>query len=630
MLCQSDEVIAIDSSGSDRVLCVAKATWCRYTVSINVDLKLPSVIKYGWWEDEDPIALQMEDDRPRLLIFEGQTTRNRSVRDVLGQLFKIDTFNRMDDAIRALRTHHYGAVLADAGDFLPLERALVGEQASLVLDTIGEGVCVIDADGSCRWSNNQMRSFAPVVFEKVKVICSQARAILAAQINARGSGHHRRSKKFSFQSDNDQYYELIASPVVDQEGQVRQVVAVVWDATSGKRLQQKIDAIDAAGRELTRLDTDEIMKLSPDERLQLLQDKIIRYSRDLMHFDHIAIRLVDKRTNKLEVVIAQGMPREAIDIDLYAHPDGNGISGYVAATGRSYICHDTEKDSRYVLGMDHNKSSLTVPLLLHDKVIGVYNIETNTVGSFNEDDRQFAEIFGRYVALALKVLELLVVERSTTSGQMADSVVQEVAAPLNDIFTDAQTLMEEYIGDDTMRQRLNKIVDNAQTIRSTVREVAAGPRAVLGSGRVRVKAGDRLLDAKRILIADDELNIRRAIADVLGKHGCICTLCKDGYEAINRIEQGAFDMVLSDIKMPHRNGYEIFAATRRQGSDIPVILMTGFGYDPNHSIVRASRDGLSAVLFKPFQVDQLLDVIRKGLGPASMTKPTESSPETDC
>jgi DNA-binding NtrC family response regulator len=47
-----------------------------------------------------------------------------------------------------------------------------------------------------------------------------------------------------------------------------------------------------------------------------------------------------------------------------------------------------------------------------------------------------------------------------------------------------------------------------------------------------------------------------------------------------------------------------------------VILMTGFGYDPNHSIVRASQEGLQAVLFKPFKVDQLLAEVRKALSAA--------------
>ena len=275
---------------------------------------------------------------------------------------------------------------------------------------------------------------------------------------------------------------MIASPVVDDRSTVRQVVVVVWDATSGRRLQQKIDAIDSAGSELVRIEGEAVADLSPDQRLRLLRDKIIRYSKDLMHFDHFAVRLLDKRTNKLDLVIAEGLPTEALEIDLYAQPEGNGISGYVASTGRSYICHDIEKDPRYVLGIEHAHSSLTVPLRLHDQVVGVYNVESNQVGSFNEDDRQFAEIFGRYVGLALNILDLLVVERRTTTGRMANSVVQEMAQPLNDIVTEAQMLIEEYIGDDTMRNRLNKIVDHVGMLRHTLKDVAAGPNTVLGMG----------------------------------------------------------------------------------------------------------------------------------------------------
>jgi len=44
------------------------------------------------------------------------------------------------------------------------------------------------------------------------------------------------------------------------------------------------------------------------------------------------------------------------------------------------------------------------------------------------------------------------------------------------------------------------------------------------------------------------------------------------------------------------------------------VLITGFGYDPDHSIVRASREGLAGVLFKPFAVDQLFEIIHKALG----------------
>jgi CheY-like chemotaxis protein len=562
----------------------------------------------------------MMSGRQRVLILAGNVTREHPVAQVLGERFDVDVFENMDAAMGALRQQTYHAVFADVGDFLPLERGLVGEKSSLVLNTIGEGVCIVDTDGRTSWSNKRMRGFSPEVVDHVRRICLQAMSIFQSQhgpITPDATGALPRSKKFTFQVA-DRYFEMICSPVGGDalvNGRVQQVVAVVWDATSGKRLQSKIDAIDAAGRELARIDSDAVAKLAPSERLKLLQEKIIKFSKDLMHFDHFAIRLLDKRTNKLEVVIAEGLPPEALEIDLYAQPEGNGISGYVGSTGRSYICHDTEKDPRYVIGLRHSKSSLTVPLMLFDEVIGVYNIESEQIGAFNEDDRQFAEIFGRYVAMALNILDLLVVERYTTSGQITDNVVQEMAQPLNDIVTEAQTLMEEYIGDDTMRGRLHKIVDHVELIRHAIRDVAAGPKTVLGSQRVEEGTVDPVLGGRRVLIADDEANIRRTIADILRKHGCVVEACKDGYEACSMLEQQPFDLVISDIKMPYRNGYEIFAAAQRMQEGLPVLLMTGFGYDPHHSIVRASQEGLSSVLFKPFKVDQLLEEVRKALAP---------------
>jgi len=567
------------------------------------------------------------DERPKVLVLDGRVAQVQTAAAALEHDFQVVHVGDMDDALSRLRSGTYYAVLTDVGGFLPLERGLVGEKASLVLNTIGEGVCIVDADGRMAWSNQKARGFSGTVTEKIKTIANQAHAIFTSQIERSQEGHTPKSKKFNFEQD-ERYYEVMASPVVDHTDDatpVQQVVTVVWDTTSGRRLQQKVDAIDASGRELGRIESDLVQKLTPPERLRLLQEKISKYSKDLMHFDHFAIRLLDKKNGKLEVVISEGLPSEALEMDLYNQPEGNGISGYVAATGRSYICHDVEKDPRYITGLQHCKSSLTVPLMLFDKVIGVYNVESESVGAFNEDDRQFAEIFGRYVAMALNILDLLVVERCATSGQVTDNVVQEMAQPLNDIVTEAQSLMEEYIGDDAMRERLNSIVSNVETVRASIRDVAAGPQRVMGAADHQGPI-DPLLEGKRILIADDEANIRETIGDILTKHGCKVEVCKDGYEACNVLEQDRFDLVLSDIKMPYRNGYEIFAAARRIDDHVPVLLMTGFGYDPNHSIVRASQEGLASVLFKPFKVDQLLEEVYKALGtdvPEPASQPAE-------
>ncbi len=569
-------------------------------------------------------------ERPRVMVLAGKVTDTNQVVGALAPYFEIDRFDNVDAAMAALRSGQmYHAVFADVGDFLPLERALVGQQASLVLNTIGEGVCVVDAAGHVVWANNRMRSFPPSVYDRVKETCISARSIFTSQTSPQRPGERPRlrSKKFGLQVGEDRYFEAFVSPVVNETGTVQQVVAVVWDASTGRRLQQKIDAIDAAGRELVRLESESIAKLNVAERLKLLEEKIIRYTSDLMHFDHFNVRLLNKKNNKLELVMSVGLPPEAAEVDLYAHPEGNGISGYVAATGRSYICHDVEKDPRYVLGLDHAKSSLTVPLRLHDKVIGVFNIESQTPGAFTEDDRQFAEIFGRYIAVALNILDLLVVERYTTSGRISDSVARELSGPINDIIVEAQSLVEEYIGNDEMRQRLNNILEQVESIRKIVRDVTAGPSTILGAHDLKIEQRDPALAGRRVLVADDDSNIRKTIADVLSRFGCQVFTAKDGHEAVNVIDSQPLDLIVSDIRMPHRNGYEIFAAARRVSETLPVILMTGFGYDPHHSIVRASQEGLQAVLLKPFKVEQLLGEVRNGLAQSSATPQPEPAPK---
>jgi len=551
----------------------------------------------------------------RLLVLTGPNSRTGPLVEQLRTQYDIVIAQSIEQALEELRHGHFAAVFADSADFLPLDRAMAAQQSGLILDTIGEGICITDHAGTILWANKRLKMWPSDTRDRVCRVCQEAFTTFVAQM---GPIHDRdtplRSRKFSFHIDDTQFFELICSPVLDSARQITQVVAICWDASSGRRLQQKIDAIDHAGRELVRLESESIAKLNVGQRLKLLEEKIIKYCRQLMHFDHFAIRLLDRKTSKLEMVICVGLPSEAAEIELLAMPEGNGISGYVAATGRSYICSDVLKDPRYVTGLSNARSSLTVPLMLHDKTIGIFNIESEQPGSFTEDDRQFAEIFGRYVAVALNILDLLVVERYTTTGQLASDVTTEIAGPLNDIVTDTTLLMDEYIGNQEMRQRLEGIIASVQKIRTSVRQVAEGPTTILGAQSAGNPAIDPELEAKRVLVADDEPNIRQTIADVLTRYGCLVDTAADGAEACALLAtQNRYDLVLSDIKMPHKNGYEIFAAAVKIGHNPPVILMTGFGYDPNHSIVHASAEGLAAVLFKPFKVEQLLGEIRKAI-----------------
>ncbi|MDD3523622.1 MAG: response regulator [Candidatus Cloacimonadaceae bacterium] len=83
----------------------------------------------------------------------------------------------------------------------------------------------------------------------------------------------------------------------------------------------------------------------------------------------------------------------------------------------------------------------------------------------------------------------------------------------------------------------------------------------------------------------------------------------DGLKALQMIMSGKVDLVLTDIAMPDMDGYELFWRVKDYDDKIPVIMMTGFGYDPNHVLVRAKVDGLKDVIFKPFDVEKLVALI---------------------
>src|SRR5205823_6936691 len=79
--------------------------------------------------------------------------------------------------------------------------------------------------------------------------------------------------------------------------------------------------------------------------------------------------------------------------------------------------------------------------------------------------------------------------------------------------------------------------------------------------------------------------------------------------ALTMARLGAYDAILADIRLPDVPGYEAYRKLREAQPQARVILMTSYGYDPSHTLVKARQDGLKHVLFKPFRVDQLLNAL---------------------
>ena len=118
---------------------------------------------------------------------------------------------------------------------------------------------------------------------------------------------------------------------------------------------------------------------------------------------------------------------------------------------------------------------------------------------------------------------------------------------------------------------------------------------------------DRPMPA-RILIIDDEADIRESLETLLTMEHYRVESAATGGEGLSKLESSVFDLVLLDLMLPDKSGLEVLAEIRERDQQIPVFLITAYG--SIEAAVRALKAGASDYISKPVDTDQLLALLR--------------------
>ena len=128
-----------------------------------------------------------------------------------------------------------------------------------------------------------------------------------------------------------------------------------------------------------------------------------------------------------------------------------------------------------------------------------------------------------------------------------------------------------------------------------------------GTGTRNPEPGTRA----KLLVVDDERSMRELLTIVLRREGYDVTLAENGRAAIDQLERGRFDLLISDIKMPDMTGVDVLRAAKRIDPDILGIMITAFA--SADTAIEAMRLGAHDYLSKPFDVDELKMKVRNAL-----------------
>jgi CheY-like chemotaxis protein len=241
------------------------------------------------------------------------------------------------------------------------------------------------------------------------------------------------------------------------------------------------------------------------------------------------------------------------------------------------------------------------------------------VSLVREDGRLYAEFDAhRYVAHELSALTGLA--PASLPDRRSLVVVDTESGPLAllvDAVLDAGELVTRPVGRYLKRipgvAGIGLLGDGSVIPLLDVSELARSPREQSARAAAEAHSQAQSLRRARVLVVDDSLSVRRAVASLLEDQGYEVALARDGLEAVKSLEASRPDVLLTDLEMPNMNGLELAAHVRANAalSALPVIMITSRSMDKHRR--QALAAGVSAYLTKPYTDHELLQHVAEAV-----------------
>lgn len=530
--------------------------------------------------------------------------------------WKYDLNSDVAGSLAMMLKGDYDALLVEKDFFKTLYQKTQYLQEKSVLENLPIGLILVDDDHKILWFNRQFQDWC----ETKDDLVGQKFYDPLGRPELRGPDfcpfRTVRMKKIPsfttlYQDCQKRFLNMNTAPVLSEDGKISSYLVELHDVTGQNREEIVSIRLREAGRELTDLSQEDIEKLTPDERINILRAKIAKYAKEILNFDTIEIRLLSKRTHGLlEPLLAIGMTDEAKQRVLHASQDGNGITGWVAYHGKSYRMEDRAEDIFYIEGVPGARSSITVPLKHHGKVIGTFNVESQHSNAFSVQDLHLLESYAEDVAAAIHTLDLLNFEHLDSAFRSLETVYSDSVAPLNHILNETARLLQSDLSDrEDIRNNLIALQNDVREIQKAFRNRGEESQPELPSIASEIDCRNfEILRNKRILLIDSDPSVGQHLSRVLFFYGCIVETAGQGSDALRMLESAYYDVFISDVKLEDMSAYTLFERIKSiiDVPFTPYIFMTGYGHDGGHVMAKAKVAGVLGYIFKPFILPQLL------------------------
>ncbi len=389
---------------------------------------------------------------------------------------------------------HFVAIKQDVTERKWTENKLqeTKDQLEAILQGVVDGINVSDTAGQLVYVNNAAARAAGYptaqamlqahgvgrLYERFDILDESGQPFPIAQLPGRLAlqGKQTQSATLCHRSKatgEEKWSVVQAMPILDENGQVRFVVAITHDITERKRAEEVLARHDRAMAALYETS----LEINSQPNAPTLLYAIVRRAAELLETHMGGLYLMRPNGQTLELVVSHNLSRDHTGIILHL---GEGLSGRIAQTGEPMMVDDhLHWDGRAGVYADmQTRRVLGVPLKVGDRVIGVINVaDDQKTGPFDEDQVRLLSLFADQAAVAVENARLVEALRQQTIelqarneelDAFAHTVAHDLKTPLSLVIGYAELLGEVLPQGDELRRQLHSIVWNGRKMSSII------------------------------------------------------------------------------------------------------------------------------------------------------------------
>jgi CheY-like chemotaxis protein/putative methionine-R-sulfoxide reductase with GAF domain len=280
-----------------------------------------------------------------------------------------------------------------------------------------------------------------------------------------------------------------------------------------------------------------------------------------------------------------------------------------------------EKELASGVKMDGLESMIAVPIFTKREIWGILSVFSQARFKFKKQDGEILNLWGAQIEKFQEFFSSYLETRLEESLAQILGNIQLLKFKLKD--KKAIQASDIINALDHLENAILKISRNLDSFYAepTVEEKSEEkPKEEILAEEVITIEGEKVppLEKRKVLVVDDQPIITDLLVDILKRMGLTFEVAWGGKDGLKIFAKDGFDLVITDLSMPDVSGWEVSKSVKKQNPSVPVILITGWGAEPDSYKVKDS--GVDFVINKPFQIDQLEKIIRslvdkrKGIG----------------